>query len=194
MERRHFLLGAAATTAAVRSSALASPNDTVRVCCVGVRGQGKAHLRAYSRMPNVEIAAVCDVDESILEQRLQDTEKLTKKRPVGFTDLRKVLEDKSIDAISIATPNHNHALQAIWGCQAGKDVYVEKPCAHNIFEAKQLVSAAAKYNRIVQHGTNGRSSPAMQEAVKLPREKRTQTHHTLLLEYFLEHGYAGSRA
>ena len=89
-------------------------------------------------MPNVEIAAICDVDESVLEQRLSDAEKLTKKRPAGFTDLRKVLEDKSIDAISIATPNHNHALQAIWACQAGKDVYVEKPCAYNIFEAKQI--------------------------------------------------------
>ena len=73
--------------------------------------------------------------------------------------LRKLLEDKSIDAISIATPNHNHALQAIWGCQAGKDVYVEKPCAYNIFEAQQLLAAAGKYNRMVQHGTNARSSP-----------------------------------
>jgi predicted dehydrogenase len=121
-------------------------------------------------MQNVEIAAICDVDESVLAQRLADTEKLTKKRPAGFTDLRKVLEDKSIDAISIATPNHQHALQTIWGCQAGKDVYVEKPCTHNVFEATQIVAAAKKYNRIVQHGTNGRSSPAMQEAVKLLRE------------------------
>ncbi len=156
--------------AAVRASALPSPNDTVRVCCVGVHGQGQSHLRAYAKMPNVEIAAICDVDESVLQQRLTDTEKMTKKRPAGFTDLRKVLEDKSIDAISIATPNHSHALQAIWGCQAGKDVYVEKPCAYNIFEAKQLLAAANKYNRMVQHGTNGRSSNSMQEAVKLVRE------------------------
>src|SRR5437588_2778212 len=169
MERRHFLMSSTAA-ASVGASALASPNDTVRVACVGVKSQGQNHIKAYAKMPNVEIAAICDVDESILEQRLNDAEKLTKKRPAGFTDLRKLLEDKSIDAISIATPNHNHAMQAIWGCQAGKDVYVEKPCAHNIFEAKQLVSAAAKYNRIVQHGTNGRSSPAMQEAVKLLRE------------------------
>jgi predicted dehydrogenase len=170
MERRHFLMAATAAATAVRASALPSPNDTVRVCCVGVHGQGWAHLQAYAKMPNVEIAAICDVDESVLEQRLSDTEKLTKKRPTGFTDLRKVLEDKSIDAISIATPNHNHALQAVWGCQAGKDVYVEKPCAYNIFEAQQVVAAAAKYNRMVQHGTNGRSSPAMQEAVKLVRD------------------------
>ena len=170
MERRHFLMTATAAATATRASALPSPNDTVRVCCVGVRGQGQSHLRAYGKMPNVEIAAICDVDESVLEQRLNDTEKLTKKRPAGFTDLRKVLEDKSIDAISIATPNHNHALQTVWGCQAGKDVYVEKPCAYNIFEAKQVVAAARKYNRMVQHGTNGRSSPAMKEAVKLIRE------------------------
>src|SRR5437899_34165 len=170
MQRRHFLMGSAAAATALRSSALASANDTVRVACVGVRGQGQSHIRAYSKMANVQIAAICDVDESILEKRLQDAEKLTNKRPAGFTDLRKVLEDKSIDAISIATPNHSHAMQAIWGCQAGKDVYVEKPCAYNIFEAKQLLAAAKKYNRMVQHGTNGRSSATMQEAVKLVRE------------------------
>ncbi len=170
MNRRYFLMSSVAASGAVSASALSSPNDTVRVCCVGVRGQGQSHLRAYAKMPNVEIAAICDVDESILEQRLNETEKMTKKRPAGFTDLRKVLEDKTIDAISIATPNHLHAMQAIWGCQAGKDVYVEKPCAYNIFEAKQLLAAAKKFNRMVQHGTNGRSSTAMQEAVKLIRD------------------------
>src|SRR5215472_17441703 len=115
MERRHFLMSSATAVTLARSSALASPNDTVHVACVGVRGQGQSHIRAYAKMPNVEIAAICDVDESVLEQRLTDAEKLTKKRPAGFTELRKLLEDKSIDAISIATPNHNHALQAIWG-------------------------------------------------------------------------------
>src|SRR5207237_9070013 len=149
---------------------LARPNDTVRVACVGVKSQGQNHIKAYAKMPNVEIAAICDVDESVLEARLKDAEQLTKKRPAGFTDLRKLLEDKSIDAISIATPNHNHALQAIWGCQAGKDVYVEKPCAYNIFEAKQLLAAAQKYGRMVQHGTNGRSSAVMQEAVQRLRD------------------------
>jgi predicted dehydrogenase len=168
VNRRYFLMSAAAAGAA--GKAAASPNDTVRVACVGVRGQGNAHIRAYGKMPNVQIAAICDVDESVLNQRIGEAEKLTGKRPAAFTDLRKLLEDKSIDAISIATPNHSHALQAIWGCQAGKDVYVEKPCAYNMFEAKQVVAAAKKYNRMVQHGTNGRSSPAMQEAVKLLRE------------------------
>ena len=171
MNRRFFLMSsAAASGAAIRSSALPSPNDTVRVACVGVHGQGQSHIQAYGRMPNVEIAAICDVDESVLQQRLRDAEELTKKRPAGFTDLRKLLDDKSIDAISIATPNHWHTLQTIWGCQAGKDVYVEKPCAHNIFEAKQVLAVAKKYNRIVQHGTNGRSSASMQEAVRRIRE------------------------
>jgi predicted dehydrogenase len=121
-------------------------------------------------MKDVELAAFCDVDENVLDQRLAEAEKMGIKRPARFVDLRKLLEDKSIDAISIASPNHNHALQAIWGCQAGKDVYVEKPCAYNIFEAKQLLAADKKYNRMVQHGTNGRSSGTMQEAVKLVRE------------------------
>jgi predicted dehydrogenase len=169
MNRRDFIVGSAGAVATFRS-AKASPNDTVRVACVGVRGQGQSHIQAYSKMPNVEIAALCDVDESVLNQRLKDAEGLTGKRPAAFTDLRKLLEDKNIDAISIATPNHWHALQAIWGCQAGKDVYVEKPCAYNIFEAQQLLAAAQKYNRLVQHGTNARSSPAMQEAVQKVRD------------------------
>src|SRR3954447_20773446 len=165
MNRRHFLMGSAAAVTAYKA-AQASPNDTVRVACVGVRGQGQSHMRAYAKMPNVELAALCDVDESILEQRLKDAEKLTGKRPAAFTDLRKLLEDKSIDAISIATPNHSHALQAIWGCQAGKDVYVEKPCSHNMFEAKQVVAATRKYNRIVQQGSQSRSNLALMEAVQ----------------------------
>ncbi|HZQ51229.1 MAG TPA: Gfo/Idh/MocA family oxidoreductase [Bryobacteraceae bacterium] len=168
MNRRHFFFSSAGALAAA-STVNSNPNDTVRVACVGVRGQGQSHIRAYSRMPNVQIAALCDVDESVLQKRLGDAERLTGKRPAAFTDLRKLLEDKNIDAISIATPNHSHALQAIWGCQAGKDVYVEKPCAYNIFEAKQLLAASKKYNRMVQHGTNARSSPTMQEAVEKVR-------------------------
>jgi len=123
MERRHFLLGSAAAAVASRTI-LASPNDTVRVACVGVRAQGHEHIRRYANMPDVQIAAVCDVDESVLNSRLDEIEKLGQKRPTGYTDFRKLLEDKSIDAVSIATPNHHHTLQTIWACQAGKDVYV----------------------------------------------------------------------
>jgi predicted dehydrogenase len=166
MDRRHFLLGSAI---AAQSVARAAANDTVRVACVGVRGQGRTHIAHYLAMPKVEIAAVCDIDESILNARLGEIEQKSGKRPAGFTDLRKLLEDKSIDAISIATPNHNHTLQTIWGCQAGKDVYVEKPCSHDMFEAKQISAVARKYDRVVQHGTNCRSGIG-HEAVQKMRE------------------------
>src|SRR5579885_3451805 len=165
MNRRYFLLGSMAAAGASRSGALASPNDTVRVACIGVHGQGRTHISRYAEMRNVEIAALCDVDESVLNSRLDMVEKLGKKRPAGFTDVRKLLEDKSIDAISIATPNHHHTLQTIWACQAGKDVYVEKPCSHNMFEARQIVAAAQKHNRVVQHGSQSRSSVALREGV-----------------------------
>lgn len=165
MNRRYFLMGSAAASVVTRPHMLASPNDTVRVACVGVRSQGRQHIAHYAKMPNVEIAAICDVDESILNSRLDGVEKLGRKRPQGFTDFRKLLDDKSIDAVSIATPNHNHAMQAIWACQAGKDVYVEKPCSHDMFEARQMALVMEKYGRIVQHGTNSRSSIA-REAVR----------------------------
>ena len=166
MNRRYFLMGSAAALGAVQASAAKSPNDTVRVACVGVRGRGKNHIDSYNKLENVEIAAVVDIDESVRNKRIDEIEKAGKKRPQGYTDLRKALEDKSIDAISIATPNHSHTLQTIWGCQAGKDVYVEKPCSHNMFEARQIVAAARKYDRIVQQGSQSRSSVALQDGVK----------------------------
>jgi predicted dehydrogenase len=161
-------MGTAAASAGA-GRALASANDTVRVACVGVRGQGRTHIDRYSQMRNVEIAALCDIDESVLNSRLDMVERMGKKRPASFTDIRKLLENKDIDAISIATPNHNHTLQTVWACQAGKDVYVEKPCSHDMFEAKQIVAAAKKYNRLVQHGTNCRSNIA-REAIQKMRE------------------------
>jgi predicted dehydrogenase len=100
-----------------------------------------------------------------LNQRLGDVEKMGLPRPKSFFDVRTLLEDKDIDAISIATPNHWHSLIGIWGCQAAKDVYVEKPCSHNTFEGRQLVRAVKKYNRICQHGSQSRSNPGMIEAI-----------------------------
>ena len=161
-------MGTAATPTGLRASALQSPNNTVRVACVGFHGQGKAHLQGYLKTPNVEIPALCDVDESVLEQGCKTIEAAGRKRPTGYTDLRKLLEDKSIDAISMATPNHQHTLQTIWGCQAGKDVYVEKPCSYNVFESQQIVAAARKYNRMVQHGTG--ASGSLHEAKRVMAE------------------------
>ncbi len=165
MNRRYFLMSSVAGSAAMRASALPSPNDTVRVACVGFNGRGVAHIQGYSRLQNVEIAALCDVDDAVMAKGLKMVEAAGKKRPATYRDLRKVLEDKSIDAISIATPNFHHTLQTIWACQAGKDVYVEKPCSYNMFEARQIVAAARKYNRMVQHGTGG--SAAMEEAKEM---------------------------
>ena len=152
-------------------------NDRVRVGVIGLHGQGWAHVEEYSKIPKVEIAAVCDVDENVLDQRLGEMAKMGLPKPGRFIDLRKLLEDKSIDAISIATPNHWHSLMGIWGCQAGKDVYVEKPMSHNWWEGRQLVRAAEKYNRIVQHGTNSRSGEAIIEGMQpcLPVSNMAQT-------------------
>jgi predicted dehydrogenase len=169
MDRRHFVMGAAAA-AGTAAKMSASPNETIRVAVVGVRGQGNSHIKAYSAMKNVEIAALCDIDESVLDGRLGEVEKSGKKRPDRYVDIRKLLEDKSIDAISIATPNHSHTLQTIWSLQAGKNVYCEKPCSHNVFESKQIVAAARKYDKIVQHGVNARSHVGPMEAVQKMRE------------------------
>lgn len=147
-----------------------SPNDTIRIACVGLRGRGKSHLQAFTSTPNVDLVALCDIDQSVLSKAAKDVEAKRQKPPATYTDLRRLLEDKSIDAISIATPNHQHTLQTIWACQAGKDVYVEKPCSHNMFEAKQIVAAARKYDRIVQQGSQSRSSVALREAVQKMNE------------------------
>ncbi len=169
MKRRQFLMTASAGAFAARQS-FGSPSERVRVACVGVRGQGNSHIKNYLKMPDVEIAAVVDIDESVLNKRLGEIEQASGNRPAGYSDLRKLLENKDIDAVSIATPNHSHTLQAIWALQAGKDVYVEKPCSHNIYECQQIVKAAKKYNKIVQHGVNARSSGGPQEAVQKMRE------------------------
>src|SRR5436190_13072197 len=169
--RRDFLKTAARTTASAsaiggitfltRPERVFGANDRVRVAVCGLKSRGKDHLDAFSRVPNVEIAALCDVDGTVLDRRRGEVGG----SPRTFTDVRRLLEDQSIDAISIATPNHWHALMAIWACQAGKDVYLEKPCSHNLWEGRQLVLAARKYDRIVQHGTNSRSTVALREAM-----------------------------
>ena len=170
IERRDFLktTGKAITMGAAAlamGGKVLGANDRVRVAVCGVRGRGVDHIRGFAHVPNVELAALCDVDENVLNQRLGDVQKMGLPKPKSYGDVRKLLEDKEIDAISIATPNHWHSLMAIWGCQAGKDVYVEKPCSHNTFEGRQLVRAVRKYNRICQHGSQSRSNPGMIEAI-----------------------------
>ena len=172
IDRRDFLKAGAGLAAFSGVTFITHPervfgaNDRVRVGICGIRGRGWDHVREYAKIPTAEIAAVCDVDENVIGHRVKQMEQQGLPKPQSCADVRKLLEDKSIDAISIATPNHWHSLMAIWGCQAGKDVYVEKPCSHNWWEGQQLVSAAKKYNRIVQHGTQSRSSIGVMEGMK----------------------------
>jgi hypothetical protein len=167
--RRGFLRSSAAAIAASRLSA----NDRIRVAVIGLRGRGRELINSFYELAkdNVEIVALCDADQTVLSQRTAEYEKLSGKKVQTFDDMRKVFDDKTIDAVGFATPNHWHALGTIWACQAGKDVYVEKPGSHNIFEGRKLVEAARKYNRMVQHGTQNRSSPNSAESTpKLPRQ------------------------
>ena len=146
-----------------------SPANRIRVGVAGLGGRGReSHCTALMQMDkeNVEIAALCDCDEARLGTAARKVTEKTGKTPVLYTDYRKMLDDKSIDAVSLATPNHWHALQTIWACQAGKDVYVEKPASHNIFEGRKMVEAARKYKRIVQLGTQIRSSPKIREGIE----------------------------
>jgi predicted dehydrogenase len=180
ISRRNFLASGMKTTAGLaalksvtlltRPERVFGANDRVRVAICGLHGRGQDHLHGFLRVPNVEIAAFCDVDENVLQQRLAQMESHGHSKPQTCVDVRKLLEDKSIDAISVATPNHWHSLMGIWACQAGKDVYVEKPCSHNLWEGRQLARAAEKYNRMVQHGTQIRSAPAIMEAMTKLRE------------------------
>jgi predicted dehydrogenase len=171
IERREFLktTGKAITVGAASlalGGKILGANDKVRVAICGTRGRGVDHIHGFAKVPNAQIVALCDVDENVLNQRLSDVEKLGVAKPKSYTDIRKLLEDKDIDAVSIATPNHWHSLMGIWTVQAGKDVYVEKPCSHNTFEGRQLVAAVKKYNRICQHGSQWRSNPSLHDAMK----------------------------
>src|SRR5689334_18842320 len=167
-DRRNFVKTGAGIAALglAQSGRVMGANDRVRIAVCGLRGRGNDHLKGFSKVPGVEIAAVCDIDENIIAGRLKDIAKMGLPQPKTYGDVRKLLEDKSIDAISVATPNHWHSLMGIWACQAGKDAYVEKPCSHNWWEGKQLVAAVNRYNRIMQMGMQSRSSPALQEAVQ----------------------------
>jgi predicted dehydrogenase len=164
MMRRDFVVSGGAL-AAWRSAQASSVTADVRVAIVGLRGRGRDHIAGFGTLPGVEIAALCDIDEAVLAHSAAVVKKLVGRAPALLTDYRKVLEDPSIHAVTIATPNHWHTLQAIWACQAGKDVYVEKPCSHTMFESRQIVAAARKYGRIVQHGTQNRSGSAIREGV-----------------------------
>ncbi|MDO8543169.1 MAG: Gfo/Idh/MocA family oxidoreductase [Opitutaceae bacterium] len=168
LSRRTFLKTSAVATAATALSArswgqVAGANSDIRVAVIGLNGRGRgSHLKSLLRIPGVRVVALCDADTGVLESAKGDVKKGNVKT---YVDLRQLLESREIDAVTIATPNHQHSLQAVWACQAGKDVYVEKPVSHNVWEGRQLVNAARKFDRVVQAGTQIRSGAGLQEAV-----------------------------
>jgi len=169
LERSMFAAAAAATAGVVSRPALAfqgstSPNERLRGCIVGVGGRGGSHI-SECLDHKIEIASLVDADESQGQRRCEDIEKKTGKRPAFFTDMRKAFEDKSIDFVSTATPNHWHALTSIWAIQHDKDVYVEKPVSHNVSEGRRIVQFARKYGKIVQTGTQCRSAGGTIQAI-----------------------------
>lgn len=162
---RSALLAQKAPAAAAPGSA----NSDIRVAVVGVRSQGAGHMKTYYNMPGTRLVAICDADRDVLGARAADAAK-ENIRVETYVDYRKLLENKDIDAVVIATPNHWHSLMTIWALQAGKDVYVEKPLSHNIWEGRQAVEAARLYrNRIVQAGTQNRSSVDIMKAIEYVR-------------------------
>jgi predicted dehydrogenase len=167
MNRRHFL---AAASAGAASQAWAQANDRVRIAIVGVGSRGSAHIKEILPVANVEIAALCDPDGNRTEAAASTIFQKTGKRPKIESDMRRVFDDKNIDAVTIATTNHWHTLTAIWAMQAGKDVYVEKPVSYDLFESAKLVEAARKYNRIAAGGTQRRWWGRFRKAVSLLHE------------------------
>jgi predicted dehydrogenase len=158
--RRSFITQSALAFTALSASRVLGANETIRIASIGLGGQGMGNASRMAKVPGVEIAYLCDPDTAALDRakKVYPNAKTTQ-------DLRKVMEDKSIDAVVVSTGNHWHVLASIWAMQSGKDVYVEKPVSHNIWEGRKLVEAARKYNRIVQGGTQQRSDP-LQEEIK----------------------------
>jgi predicted dehydrogenase len=175
LSRRSFIQNTATASVALTIPTIIparafGANDRIRAAVLGVNGRGKNHIEGMQRLDNVEIACLCDPDSEVLAQRAGEFQEKYGLKVKTEKDLRRVFDDKEIDVVTIATPNHWHSLATIWACQAGKDVYVEKPGSHNVFEGRKMVEAARKYNRIVQHGVQLRSSTAIQEAIQHLRD------------------------
>ncbi len=175
MKRRDFLQAGVLAAASAQSPARAAadkespPSDRVRLALMGVRGRGLFLAKRFSGLGDVEIPYVCDVDENVVGPAVEILEEAYGKTPRLVSDIRRVLDDPTIDGVVMATPIHWHAAGAVLACQAGKDVYVEKPISHNIREGRLIVDAARSHNCIVQHGTQSRSRPVTQGFVEFVR-------------------------
>ncbi|MCW3108548.1 MAG: gfo 6 [Segetibacter sp.] len=170
-------MGAAGVAIGFNAKSYASimgANDRINVAVIGIRNQGSVHIDSYCKLReshNVRLKTLCDTDERLFDSRVKTVVDKTGAKPLTEWDLQKVLADKDIDAVSIVTPNHWHALAMIWACQAGKHVYVEKPAMHNIWEGSKMIEAGRKYNRRVQVGLNNRSIANVREAIKFIHDR-----------------------
>lgn len=190
--RRKFLkhvtasgIAASITISGTKSSGqVVGANDRVRLAIAGINGRGQIHMSVFGAMKNVQITHLVDPDSRLFAARSASAEKQTGKKPKCVQDIREVLDDQTVDAISIVTPNHWHALMTIWSCQAGKDVYVEKPCSHGIVEGRRMVEAVQKYDRIVQHGTQWRSDPKWRQYTTDIREGKYGKLQTANIQIF----------
>lgn len=165
MNRRQFLGASAAAVLVAGTMAkgkVFGANDRIRTATIGVRSRGFDHVKAVTKRDDAEIVALCDVDSDVLASQANALKGLSGKDPKTYGDIRELLADGDIDAVTIAAPNHWHVLAAIWALQAGKHVYIEKPMSHTVFEGRQLVAAAEKYGKVLQHGTQRRSEPPHQ--------------------------------
>ncbi len=172
--RRDFLSNSSKTAAGVAAvsaaysimpSTVLGANDRVNIAVLGINGRGKNHYREWAKIDGVHVKTLCDPDERLFPSRVEEVEKLQGKKPGTEYDLRRVFDDKEIDAVSIASCDHWHALSTIWACQAGKHVYVEKPTSHNIWEGRKMVDAARRYNRVVAVGMQNRSIYGVRKAI-----------------------------
>jgi predicted dehydrogenase len=166
--RRHFLHASLASLSALTVAGCARANDKIRVAVLGLRNRGKDLLKGFSSFENVEIAYLCDPDLNVASSALKIVPK-ERREPKIVQDLRKVFDDKKVDAVAVATPDHWHALATVWACQADKHVYVEKPISHNLIEGRRMVEAARRYKRVVQVGTQRRSAGYLARAAEFIR-------------------------
>lgn len=180
ISRRDFISRSAKSVAGVAAAStfmsglrpenVLGANDRINMASVGIRSRGQTNAKNWAKIPGVRVKTLCDVDEKLFPERVKEIEEIQGKAPKTEVDIRRVLEDKDIDAISISTPDHWHALAAIWACQAGKHVYVEKPISHNIWEGRKMIEAARRYKRIVSVGMQNRSITGVRKAIEFLHE------------------------
>ncbi|HUU29761.1 MAG TPA: Gfo/Idh/MocA family oxidoreductase [archaeon] len=190
IKRRDFLkssLGAAAAVSAFSPGKSVSANDKIMVGVMGVGGRGTRLAEWFASRPDVEVAYICDVNERRFETVLEALEKYQDKDPKTVKDFRRILDDPQVDALINATPDHWHALGTIMACQAGKDVYVEKPLAHDIREGQKMVEAARKYKRVVQVGTQTRSAAYVKKAADFIKEGSLGEVHLVRVYFMMQH-------